>query len=157
MVKHISKQQQTHPPNYFTDGYETSNPISVPLIIPLGSYRTLGVFISPSGSTKHAYNILSSYSLEYASTVTSSTFNKEEQNAISCLKFSVTKITQKSSELIEKFISNLPLLIGSFTSFFHLPFHQYGKWIIQGWLTSLWKLFHQNFKFYGSSGLCPCC
>jgi hypothetical protein len=60
-----------------TAGYEISRPIPVLLISPLELYRTLGVLISSSGSTKKSYNILSGYSFEYASAVTSSTLNKK--------------------------------------------------------------------------------
>jgi hypothetical protein len=41
-------------------------------------------------------------------------------------------------------LSYLQLLIGSDSSFFHLPYPKYAKWIEQGWLTSLWKFLHQT-------------
>lgn len=195
-----------------TAGYEISRPIPVLLISPLELYRTLGVFISSSGSTKKSYNILSGYSFEYASAVTSSTLNKKKHifhlwllyaNNIfhfqpslleqQCIKIQSPALNavlpklhinqhtthsiihgpteqggiilphvythqcigqlelflgrirslDKTSELIMISVSNLHLIKGSSTSFFNLPFHQYAKWIIQGWSTSLWKFLHQ--------------
>jgi ribonuclease HI len=201
-----------------TAGHNLSDPIPVPLLSPLDSYRTLGVYISPSGSTKKAYNILSSYSLNYASAITSSSLNKEEAY-LSYMTFFLPKIRfplpaltlteqqcakiqspalnallpklhfnrhtarsiihgpikfggvnlphvytyqcigqlelflghirsqDKTSELIMISISNLQLIVGSSTSFFNLPFPQYAKWVIPGWLTSLWKFLHRvNFS-----------
>jgi hypothetical protein len=60
-----------------TAGYNTSNPIPVPFLSPRESYRTLGVFLSPSGSTKKAYEILLGYSKDYANTVAKSTLTSD--------------------------------------------------------------------------------
>jgi hypothetical protein len=40
-------------------------------------------------------------------------------------------------------VSTLQLLDGSSTSFLHLSFPAYAKWIEQGWLTSIWKITHR--------------
>jgi hypothetical protein len=74
-----------------TAGYDTSNPIPVPFISPTDSYRTLGVFLSPSGSTKKAYEILLGYSKEYASAVASSTITSKE-SYVSYTMFLIPKL-----------------------------------------------------------------
>ncbi len=62
-----------------TAGYDTSSPIPVPNLSPNNSYRTLiGVYISPSGSTKKAQEILLSHSIDYASSIVNSRLTKEE-------------------------------------------------------------------------------
>jgi hypothetical protein len=89
MVKPISIQQQLREAHFNTTattstklllmaGYDTSNPIPIPQVSPLESYRTLGDFISPSGFTKKAYEILTGYSRDYASAVTGSTYTSDE-------------------------------------------------------------------------------
>jgi hypothetical protein len=43
-------------------------------------------------------------------------------------------------------ITNLQLIIGSSTSLFRLSYPKYAKWILQGWLPSLWQ-FLSRVKF----------
>ncbi len=45
----------------------------------------------------------------------------------------------KIGTLILISISNLQLITGSSISFLKLPYPKYAKWILQGWLTSLWQ------------------
>jgi hypothetical protein len=54
------------------------SPIPVPNLSPNNSYRTLGFYISPTGSTKKAQEILLSHSIDFASSVVNSRFTKEE-------------------------------------------------------------------------------
>ena len=61
-----------------TEGYQTTKPITLPKLSPTESYKTLGVYISPSGSMKKAAMVLFSYSLDYASHVVGSTLTREE-------------------------------------------------------------------------------
>jgi len=60
-----------------TAGYETNNPVEVPLLSPYDSYRTLGAYISPSGGVHQAYCILRAHSVEYATRIQASNINRE--------------------------------------------------------------------------------
>jgi hypothetical protein len=60
-----------------TEGYSTET-IKVPRISPYSSYRTLGVYISPSGSCTKAVQILREKADDYASKIITSTLNREE-------------------------------------------------------------------------------
>lgn len=57
-----------------TEGYN-SNPIIVPRLSPYEGYRTLGVYISPSGSTSVVLKKLQDISLAYATAITGSSLN----------------------------------------------------------------------------------
>jgi hypothetical protein len=74
---YLEAHSPTSAPLLLTAGYEASSPIPVPQISPLEAYRTLGVYISPSGSMKKALSILLTSSIEYASSVMGSTFTRE--------------------------------------------------------------------------------
>lgn len=60
-----------------TTGYDTSSPIPVPQLSPYNSYCTLGAFISPSGGMHKAYEVLQTYSRDYATRIQSSKISKE--------------------------------------------------------------------------------
>jgi hypothetical protein len=73
-----------------TEGYNT-DPITVPRISPYSSYRTLGVYISPSGSCRKAISILRSIADDYASKIIPSSLNRDEA-LTSYLQYLVPKI-----------------------------------------------------------------
>lgn len=77
-VAHLETPNNSSTSLLLTAGYDTTSPIPVPQISPLESYRTLGVFISPSGTMKKASDILQNYSLTYACSIMGSTLNREE-------------------------------------------------------------------------------
>jgi len=60
-----------------TAGYETSAPITVPQMSPYESYRTLGAYISPSGGMHKVFQVLRTYSLDYATRFQSSSLTCE--------------------------------------------------------------------------------
>jgi len=50
-------------------GYNTDQPIPVPQLSPYAAYRTLGAYISPSGSMYESFWVLSSKALDYATQI----------------------------------------------------------------------------------------
>jgi len=60
-----------------TAGCDTS-PVEVPRLSPYDGFRTLGVYISPSGSTAMARTKLRNISLDYATMITGSRLNRSE-------------------------------------------------------------------------------
>jgi hypothetical protein len=63
---------------FLTSGEQLSNPVPLPQLTPYESYKTLGVFLSPSGSMKQAISALLAISIDYASHIVGSTLNREE-------------------------------------------------------------------------------
>jgi len=74
-VARMSTIQQTPGELQLTAGYNTS-PVSVPRISPYEGFRTLGVYISPSGSTKVARKKLTDISLSYATAISGGRLNR---------------------------------------------------------------------------------
>jgi hypothetical protein len=193
-----------------TEGYNITSPIEVPRLSPYSSYKTLGVYISPSGSSNQACLILKGKAIDYGVRLMGSHLNREEAlwsyllyfiprigfplpalsltekqcNAIQspALKGMLPKLhlnqhtarsilygpelygglnlpnayllqcsgqlkllighlrsRDKTSNLIIISMSNIQILVGSNTPFFHLQYSKYGKWIEHSWLTSLWQ------------------
>ncbi len=73
-----------------TEGYN-STPITIPRLSPYNSYRTLGVYISPSGSCLKALKVLRSMAEDYASKVIPSTLTRDEA-LTSYLQYFIPKI-----------------------------------------------------------------
>jgi hypothetical protein len=61
-----------------TAGYDVENPVPVPQLSPYDSYKTLGVILSPSGSTIQSCRTLHAKAIEYASHITGSSLSREE-------------------------------------------------------------------------------
>jgi hypothetical protein len=61
-----------------TEGYNFNNPISVPQLSPFIGYHTLGVYISPSGSSSPYAEVLKEKSVDYASQITGCSLSREE-------------------------------------------------------------------------------
>jgi hypothetical protein len=61
-----------------TEGYNVEEDITVPRLSPYNNYRTLGVYISPSGSSEPASQILTEKSKDYAKHIAGSNLSKEE-------------------------------------------------------------------------------
>jgi hypothetical protein len=57
------------------------------------------------------------------------------------------RMKDKNRHIDSTFCCYLQLIIGSATSLFHLSYTNYAKWILQGWLTSLWQLLSRIIKF----------
>ncbi len=61
-----------------TEGYNITSPIEVPRIYPYSSCKTLGAYISPSGSSTQAILILKEKAIDYGARLTGSHLNREE-------------------------------------------------------------------------------
>jgi hypothetical protein len=66
-----------HHHNFTLAGYGIGNPVSIPQLSPLDSYRTLGAYLSPSGDTSVAFDVPHQKSLDYATKLPASTLDKE--------------------------------------------------------------------------------
>lgn len=73
-----------------TSGNDTSQ-IAIPCIEPTDSFRTLGVFLSPSGSNKGAMSILQEIVLTYASTITGTHITRK-QALVSYIQYLLPKL-----------------------------------------------------------------
>ena len=61
-----------------TEGYNTDTKVTVPRISPFSSYRTLGVYISPSGCSNLAFRTLRGHAEDYASKFNTSVINRDD-------------------------------------------------------------------------------
>jgi hypothetical protein len=75
-----------------TESYNTLKPTEVPQLSPLDSYRTLGAYLSPSGSNKKAFEILREKSLDYAMKIKACNLDKESA-LWSYLLYYIPKVT----------------------------------------------------------------
>lgn len=66
-----------HPPLQLTSGYN-AHPEPIPYLSPNSSFRTLGVFLSPSGSPKRQFDVLCHHVSLYSSHFRSSMLTREE-------------------------------------------------------------------------------
>jgi hypothetical protein len=57
---------------HLTAGYDTDLPIKAPQLFPYDTYRTLGAYLSPSGNTDKAFEVLKAKALDYAAKIHSS-------------------------------------------------------------------------------------
>jgi hypothetical protein len=53
------------------------------------------------------------------------------------------RMQDKTGTLILILMSHLQLLVGFSTSFLHLPFPKYAKWLDHGWLLLVWQVLHR--------------
>lgn len=73
----MSTPELSHQSLHLMEGYDVNKPIPVPQLSPFKAYRTLGVYISPSGSSNTAANILKENADDYAAKITSSSLSRE--------------------------------------------------------------------------------
>jgi hypothetical protein len=93
-----------------TSGQDLGNEITIPRIEPSTPYRTLGVHITPSGSSIGATQVLQDIVLEYAQAITGSYLSRKEtimsyvQHLLPKLRFQLPALSFKKSDC-EKLMS----------------------------------------------------
>jgi hypothetical protein len=73
----MSTPELSHQSLHLMEGYDVNNPIPVPQLSPFKAYQTLGVYISPSGSSNIAANILKEKADDYAAKITGLSLSRE--------------------------------------------------------------------------------
>jgi hypothetical protein len=74
----LAAQSQAPGTLALTSGNNITKPLDIKRISPHDTFRTLGAFITPSGSSRGAFNILKEIALDYAANITGSHIARKE-------------------------------------------------------------------------------